>query len=72
MVALPAPTLLRSAEALAAVGPGAFGLSDVLYSPVGPYSGVEPVPKATRRESSSASRDEAAPFVQARKQAATA
>jgi DUF917 family protein len=44
VVGLPAHPLLRSPEALAVVGPGAFGYADVEYLPLGAYQAVEPIP----------------------------
>jgi len=44
IVGLPAHPLLRTSDALAVVGPAAFGYGDVVYSPLGEYKPVVPVP----------------------------
>jgi hypothetical protein len=36
--------MLRTPEALAVVGPAAFGYGDVDYQPLGQYKPVQPVP----------------------------
>ncbi|KAK9820469.1 hypothetical protein WJX72_010677 [[Myrmecia] bisecta] len=46
VVGLPAHPLLRTPEALAVVGPAAFGYADVPYMPLGHYKGVQPIPAA--------------------------
>eukprot|EP00884_Botryococcus_braunii_P006537 jgi/Botrbrau1/15885/Bobra.40_1s0068.1 len=45
LLLLPAPPLLRTAEALAVVGPAAFGYPDVAYSPCGEFVAPQPVPR---------------------------
>ena len=45
VVGLPAHPLLRTPEALAVVGPRAFGYADVEYRLLGPYQAVEPIPR---------------------------
>lgn len=45
LLVLPAPPLLRTPQALAVVGPAAFGYEDVEYQPCGEFIPSEPIPQ---------------------------
>lgn len=45
LLLLPAPPLLRTPQALAVVGPAAFGYDDVVYQPCGDFVTPEPIPQ---------------------------
>lgn len=46
VVGLPAHPLLATPQALAVVGPAAFGHADVAYAPLAQYAAPQPIPGA--------------------------